>query len=184
MAEIVPVFSEQDVANTVASVAGAISADFDGSDLVVICVLKGAFVFFADLVREFAFQVDIDFVGFSSYGSRTEPSKSIRLTKPIESDIKEKKVLVVEDIVDTGFTAQAIKQYLAGFGPAEIRLCTLLDKRERRSHQVKVDYCGYVVKEGFFVGYGLDFNGLYRNLRGIYRLDRQPSEKNTHEDKE
>ncbi|ABW67227.1 hypoxanthine phosphoribosyltransferase [Desulfosudis oleivorans] len=171
MPELVPVLSAQQVEEIVVALGQRISSDFGEKGGVAVCVLKGAFVFFADLIRTLTIPVEVDFVGVASYGAQTESSGNIELTKPIESDITGRQVLVVEDIVDTGATARFLLDYLGGFEPARINLCAFLDKRERRNHAVRVDYSGHVVRDGFLVGYGLDWNGCYRNLKGIHRLE-------------
>lgn len=170
MPELVPLLSAQQLEETTAALGRAISSDLGGQGVVAVCVLKGAFVFFADLMRALTIPVEVDFLGAASYGAQTVSSGNIELTKSLESDITGKQVLLVEDIVDTGATAQRLLNYLDTFAPARVRMCALLDKRERRTHDVRLDYSGHVVKDGFLVGYGLDWNGLYRNLKGIYRL--------------
>jgi hypoxanthine phosphoribosyltransferase len=114
--------------------------------------------------------VQVDFIRVASYGSDTSSSGSINLTKAVEIDVKNKDVLVVEDIVDTGLTLSYIIDYLKSFKPKTVKVCTLLDKRQRRQANVKIDYACHVVTEGFLVGYGLDYDEDYRDLSEIYHL--------------
>jgi hypoxanthine phosphoribosyltransferase len=133
-------------------------------------VLKGSFIFLADLVRELGIPVKIDFVQASSYGDGMESSGSIRLSKGIGLDIRNRDVLVVEDIVDTGLTTRRIIDYLGSFQPRSVGICTLIDKRARREVDVPIAYAGHEPGSGFLVGYGLDHAEQYRQLSGIYDL--------------
>ncbi len=171
MPELIPVLKKSDINNMVAQVARRISSDYQDHELILIGVLKGAFVFLSDLMLNLSIPVQVDFVGAASYGSDTSSSGRINLTKAVEIDVKNKDVLVVEDIVDTGLTLSYIIDYLKSFKPKTIKVCTLLDKRQRRQANVKIDYaCHIVVTEGFLVGYGLDYDEDYRNLPEIYHL--------------
>ena len=123
-----------------ADVARSVSADYADGDLVLIGVLNGAFIFLADLVRQLSIPAAIDFVRVASYGTGTQSSGKIRLTKEIEIDIKQKDVLVVEDIIDTGLTLSYLVDYLASFEPRSIKICTLIDKHERREKAIRADY--------------------------------------------
>ncbi len=170
MPELVPVFTKDQIQKMVAAVARRISYDYKGRTLVLVGVLNGAFMFLADLVRELSIPVQIDFVRVASYGAGTASSGKINLTKDLELDIQNKDVLVIEDIVDTGLTLSCLIDHLKSFGPRSVRVCALLDKRERRERAVPVDYTCQVVKKGFLVGYGLDYAEDYRSLQDIYQL--------------
>jgi hypoxanthine phosphoribosyltransferase len=170
MPEFIPVLSRKEIEKRIVDVAERISADYAGCDLVLIGVLKGAFVFLSDLIRHLAIPLKIDFVRIASYGSATSSSGAIRLTKELELDIKKKDVLIVEDIVDTGLTVRWLLDYFQNFEPRSMRVCTLIDKLERRKADVVVDYSCHVVQQGFLVGYGLDYAESYRNLPEIFHL--------------
>ena len=168
--ELVPVLSRSEIAQKVKSLARQISNDYAGKDLCIIGVLTGVFVFLADLVRELTIGVEIDFVRLASYGSGTVSSGNIQTTKEIELDVKDRDVLIIEDIVDSGLTVDFLLKYLKQFHPTSIKVCAFIDKAERRQVQVPIDYVGHVVEHGFLVGYGLDFDQKYRELPGIYHL--------------
>jgi hypoxanthine phosphoribosyltransferase len=168
---MVPVLSRAEIAQHVNTLAWRISRDYAEKDLVVIGILKGAFIFLADLVRELTIPVEIDFVRLASYGSGTSSSGHIQITKEIELDISGRYVLIVEDIVDSGLTIAYLLDYLKQFRPKSIRLCTLIDKIERREVKISTHYVGHVVEHGFLVGYGLDFDEKYRALPEIYHLE-------------
>ncbi len=170
MPELIPVLNKNDIDNMVARVARRISSDYQDRELILIGILKGAFVFLSDLVRHLTIPVKLDFIRVCSYGSEVSSSGNIRLTKEIEIDVTNKDVLLVEDIVDTGLTLSYILDYLKAFGPKTVKICTLLDKHERRNANIKIDYACHKVDKGFLVGYGLDYNENYRNLAGIYHL--------------
>ena len=170
MPELVSVVSKEEIDRRIAAVARTVSADYADHTLVIIGVLNGAFIFMADLVRHLSIPVEIDFVRIASYGAGTASSGKIHLTKDIEVDIRGRDVLVVEDIVDTGRTLSYLVDYLKSFMPRSIRICTLVDKRERREVEIQADYVCHVVKKGFLVGFGLDYAEKYRNLSEIYHL--------------
>ncbi len=164
------VISFQAIQAKVEEMGREIARDYQDRQLVVIGILKGAFIFMADLVRAMDIPLRIDFVRLSSYGTRAESSGRVSITKDIELDIKGKDVLVVEDIVDTGYTLKYLKELLELHNPASVRICCLIDKKERREVDIDVDYVGFDVKKGFLVGYGLDFDERYRNLKGVYHI--------------
>lgn len=170
MPELILVLKKEDIQRKIAVVAQQISADYKDGDLVLIGVLKGAFLFLADLAREISIPVRIDFVRTSSYGGGTETSGAIKLTQPIGIDICDKDVLLIEDIVDTGLTLTYLIDYLKSFGPRSVKVCTLLDKRERRQVEIEVAYACHVIEQGFLVGYGLDYDELYRNLPEVFHM--------------
>jgi len=170
MPELIPVLNKNDIDNMVARVARKISSDYQDHELILIGILKGAFVFLSDLVRHITIPVKLDFIRVCSYGSGVSSSGNIRLIKEIEMDVNNKDVLLVEDIVDTGLTLSYIIDYLKTFNPKTVKICALINKHERRDTNVKIDYACHEVTEGFLVGYGLDYNEDYRNLAGIYHL--------------
>ena len=170
MPELIPFLNKNDIDNMVARVARRISSDYQDRELILIGILKGAFVFLSDLVRHLTIPVKLDFIRVCSYGSDVSSSGNIRLTKEIEIDVNNKDVLLVEDIVDTGLTLSFIIDYLKTFNPKTVKICALLDKHERRSENIKIDYACHEAAEGFLVGYGLDYNEDYRYLAGIYHL--------------
>ncbi|NDY42556.1 hypoxanthine phosphoribosyltransferase [Dissulfurirhabdus thermomarina] len=147
-----------------------ISRDYEGRPLVVVGILKGAFIFMADLVRHIRGPLVVDFVRLASYGSGTRSTGEVHITKDIEVDVEDRDVLVVEDIVDTGTTLRYLEEVLKLHKPRSVRICCLIDKKERRETDVSVHYVGFDVPRGFLVGYGLDFDEHYRHLPGIYRL--------------
>jgi hypoxanthine phosphoribosyltransferase len=134
-------------------------------------VLNGAFVFAADLCRAIALDLEIDFIRVASYDLGTESSGVIRLTKEPEIDLHGKDVLLVEDIVDTGATLAWLRDHFRSSGAASVRICSLIDKRERRTAAIEVEYAGFALDRGFLVGYGLDYDERYRNLPAIYTLE-------------
>lgn len=170
MPELVPVLSKKDIDSLVTKVAHRISTDYRNHDLVLIGVLKGVFVFLSDLVRCLDIPVQIDFIRLFSYGSEVSSSGEVHLTKDIEVDIKDKDVLIVEDIVDTGLTLKYLIDYLRSYHPKTIKVCVFIDKHERREADIGIDYRCHDVAKGFLVGYGLDYNEDYRYLSGIYHL--------------
>lgn len=141
-----------------------ICRDYRGKPLHLICVLNGAFIFMADLVRAIDLPVTMDFMSVSSYGSRTETSGEVRLVKDLDMSLKNKHVLLVEDIVDTGLTMQYLMNYLQGRGPLSVKLVTLLSKPSRRLVDVPVNYMGFEIDDAFVYGYGLDVAHVYRNI--------------------
>jgi hypoxanthine phosphoribosyltransferase len=164
--------SRQDIARRVKEMAAEISRDYRGRDLVMVGVLKGAFIFLADLVRELEFPVEIDFVRLASYGGGTSPTGEVHITKDVELSLKGRDVLIVEDIMDIGYTLSFLKQHLATHLPSSLKICCLIDKRERREIEVPLDYVGFVVEKGFLVGYGLDCGEQQRTLPDVYVLEK------------
>lgn len=168
--EMIPVFSRAEIAKKVKALAQRISEDYRGKELIAIGVLKGAFIFLADLMRELTIPVQVDFVRLASYGSDTTSSGTIRMTKETELDIRGRHVLIVEDIIDSGLTIAYLLNHLKSLSPKSIKVCTFIDKTERRDVQVPIDYACVTVDHGFLVGYGLDFDEKYRTLPAIYRI--------------
>ncbi|HOM01335.1 MAG TPA: hypoxanthine phosphoribosyltransferase [Acetivibrio sp.] len=144
-----------------------ISNDYEGKELVLIGVLKGGVVFFADLIREISIPIDMDFISVSSYGNSTKSSGVVRIIKDIDVDITNKHVLIVEDLVDTGLTLHYLKSMFENRGPKDVKVCTALDKPSRRKVELEIDYEGITIPDKFVVGYGLDYAGKYRNLPDV-----------------
>lgn len=144
-----------------------ISQDYADREVILIGVLKGAYVFLADLARHLTIPVRVDFMSVSSYGGGTRTSGVVRITKDLDMDISGAHVIVVEDIVDSGLTLNHLRELLCTRNPASIALCTAFDKPERRKVDITVDYVGMAIPDEFIVGYGLDFDGKYRNLPDV-----------------
>jgi hypoxanthine phosphoribosyltransferase len=151
----------------VEELAGQISRDYEGKELFVIGILKGAFVFMADLIRRISIPCRVDFVRLASYGGGSCSSGEVRLTKDIETSITGCDVLIVEDIVDTGLTLSLLIDLLKQREPGSLRVCTLIDKKERRQVPFTAEYVGFAISDGFVVGYGLDFNEKFRYLPDV-----------------
>ena len=147
-----------------------ISLDYEDKELVLVGVLKGGFVFLADLMREITIPVDLDLIAVTSYGDATSSSGVVRIIKDIDIDITGKHVLIVEDLVDTGLTLRHLKELLYTRGPQSIKICTALDKPSRRKVNITVDYEAIEIPDKFVVGYGLDYAGKYRNLPEVCTL--------------
>jgi hypoxanthine phosphoribosyltransferase len=159
------------IARRVQELAAKISRDYQGRDLLVVGVLKGAFIFMADLVRALQFPVEVDFIRLASYGTGTQPSGEVHITKDVELPLKDREVLIVEDIVDIGFTLDFLRRHLAAHRPRSLRICCLIDKKERRQVEVPLDYVGFTVEKGFLVGYGLDCGEKNRTWPEVYELE-------------
>ena len=163
--------SEEEIAAKVAELGAEITRDYEGKELIVLGVLKGSFLFMADLVRQIDLPLSVEFLGLSSYGDRTETSGEVKVTLDLNNPIHGKHVLVAEDIVDTGVTLTYLMRMLSNRGPASLKLCCLLNKPERRKIEVNPDYVGFTIPNRFVVGYGLDYGELFRNLPYIGVLD-------------
>ena len=157
-------FSEEQLKERVAQIAAQIDRDYAGKELMLVSVLRGSFIFMADLVRAITVPCTVDFMAVSSYGAGTVSSGQVQITKDLSEDITGRHLLVVEDILDSGNTLSYLLEVLRARKPASIRLCTLLDKPERRVKPVHLDYTGFAIPDAFVVGYGLDYNEYYRNL--------------------
>ncbi|MGB9712318.1 MAG: hypoxanthine phosphoribosyltransferase [Dissulfurimicrobium sp.] len=168
--ELKEVLSPSTIAKRVFELGEKITKDYQNNPLILIGILKGAFIFMADLVRAIKLPIKLDFVRLSSYAG-TESSGGISFSKDIELDITGLDVLVVEDIIDTGYTIKYLKEVLKLHEPASVRICCLIDKKERRKVEIEADYVGFEIRHGFLVGYGLDYNEQYRYLPGIYKLN-------------
>lgn len=159
--------SKEEIAKKVKELAVQINKDFEGETISLVCILKGASIFTADLVRELKGDVTIDFIAISSYGSGTESTGEVKLSQDLAKPIAGKNVIIVEDIIDSGLTLNYLKNLLLSRNPKCIKLCTILDKPERRKIDLLVDYVGFVIPNEFIVGYGLDYAELYRNLPDV-----------------
>ena len=157
-------FSEEQLKARVAEIARQIEADYAGTEIMLISVLRGSFIFMADLCRAIQLPCTLDFMSVSSYGKGTTSSGQVQITKDLSEDITGRHVIVVEDILDSGNTLSYLLKILENRHPASIRLCTLLDKPERRVKPVEVHYTGFSIPDAFVVGYGLDYAERYRNL--------------------
>ena len=165
MAEKINVlFSEEEVDARIRQMGEQISRDYEGREVHLICVLKGGSFFMCELAKRITVPVFLDFMSVSSYGSETKSSGVVKIVKDLDAPLKGKDVIVAEDIVDTGHTLSYLLEMLKGREPASLRLCTLLDKPDRREVEVPVDYTGFVIPDKFIVGYGLDYDQKYRNL--------------------
>jgi len=170
-AEIGKVVVHRDVIRQkVKELGKTISDDYRGKDLILIGVLKGGFVFLADLMREIDIPVDMDLISVSSYGASTTSSGFVRIVMDIDIDIKGKNVIIVEDLIDSGYTLKYLKELLAMRGPESIKICTAFDKPSRRKVDIEIDYKGIIIPDKFVVGYGLDYAGRFRNLPDICEL--------------
>jgi len=157
-------FSEEQLKERVHAIAKQIEQDYAGKEIMLIAVLRGSFVFMADLCRAIDLPCTLDFMSVSSYGKGTSSSGQVQITKDLSEDISGRHVIVVEDILDSGNTLSYLLKILEHRNPASIRLCTLLDKPDRRVKQVEVHYSGFTIPDAFVVGYGLDYAEKYRNL--------------------
>jgi len=164
------VLDVQAIQERIGQLGQAISRDYAGGNLLVIGVLKGAFIFMADLVRAIDIPLVTDFIQVSSYGTGTSSLGDIILRSCPTIAVRDYDVLLVEDIVDSGLTVQWLVDHFTEQGACSVKVCALIDKAERRAHPVQIDYCGFAIPQGFLVGYGLDLNEHYRGLPAIYHL--------------
>ena len=165
--------SEEEVDSRIKQIAAKVSKDYAGKEIHLICVLKGGVFFTCELAKRITVPVSLDFMSVSSYGDDTKSSGVVKIVKDLDESLKDKEVIVVEDIVDSGRTLSYLLEMLKDRGPASLRLCTLLDKPERRVIDVHVDYTGFNIPDEFVVGYGLDYDQRYRNLPyiGVVEFD-------------
>ena len=174
MAEHIRVLlTEEEVDKRIQEIGEQISKDYAGKQVHLVCVLKGGSFFMCELAKRITIPVSLDFMSVSSYGGDTKSSGVVKIVKDLDEPLQDKDVLVVEDIVDSGRTLSYLMEMLDGRGPASLRLCTLLDKPDRRVIDVKVDYTGFEIPDEFVVGYGLDYDQRYRNLPyiGVVEFD-------------
>ncbi|MDE6406398.1 MAG: hypoxanthine phosphoribosyltransferase [Lachnospiraceae bacterium] len=165
MAERIEVLlTEEEVDKRIQEIGDQISRDYAGKQVHLVCVLKGGSFFMCELAKRITVPVSLDFMSVSSYGGDTKSSGVVRIVKDLDESLKDKHVIVIEDIVDSGRTLSYLLDMLRSRGPLDVRLCTLLDKPDRRVVDVKVDYTGFEIPDEFVVGYGLDYDQKYRNL--------------------
>lgn len=158
-----PFLTFEQIQNKVRELATKISEDYEGKDLLAVGILRGAFMFFSDIVRRIRVPMDIDFITASSY-LNTETTGEVKIHADLREDIKNRHVLLIEDIIDTGLTLKYINDMLLARNPASLKTCVFLDKRERRVVDVQLDYVGFEIPNKYVVGYGLDYENKFRNL--------------------
>lgn len=163
-------FTAEKLAQRVSELGQQITSDYEGKELLVIGVLKGANVFLSDLIRHIEIPIEIDFIAAASYGNSTESSGVVRLLKDLDYPIENRHVVLIEDLIDTGLTLHYLAENLKARLPASFKICTLLDKPERRKVAMEVDYKGFDIPDEFIVGYGIDYSQKYRNLPYIATL--------------
>lgn len=163
--------SSEEIGKKVKELGEEITKDYQGKELMLVGILKGAAIFMADLARNIKIPVTMDFMAVSSYGNSTKSSGVVRIIKDLDSNVEGKHILIVEDIIDTGLTLGYLTDNLKKRGASSVRICTLLDKPERRKVNVPVDYRGFVIPDEFVVGYGIDYAEKYRNLPDIFSIE-------------
>jgi hypoxanthine phosphoribosyltransferase len=183
MAELKVLISRQDIAKRVSELGAQITKDFAGQSIIFVGVLKGAAIFLSDLAREVKLDCTFDFIGVSSYGNRPTPTQElqsgwdstgeVKLTKDVDQSMKDKNVIVVEDILDTGLTLTVLKKLLLAHQPRTLKIAALLDKPSRRKLPLEGDYVGFKIPDEFVVGYGLDYAEKYRNLADVCIVPRE-----------
>lgn len=166
-----PLFSRDHIAAQVKRLGEEISRDYQDQEILLVGVLKGSFLFIADLVRAITSPTVVDFVRLASYGSETRTSGIVEMRQDMELPIKGRDVVIVEDIIDSGCTLETLYHRLLLREPRTLRICTLIDKRSRREVPIEADYVGISMEDGFIVGYGLDYDERYRNLPDIYVME-------------
>lgn len=169
--------SEEQIAKRIGELAKEISRDYEGKTPLMVAILKGSVMFFADLTRRITIPIKMDFMAISSYGNAAKSSGEVKMIKDLDGKIEGKDIIIVEDIIDSGYTMRYLRNMLLARNPASIKICALLDKPSRRETEVKIDYKGFEVEDEFVVGYGLDYAGLYRNIPYIGILKREIYEK-------
>ena len=183
MPELKVLISRDKIAARVAAMGADITRDFSGQSIIFVCVLKGAAIFLSDLARQVQLDATFDFIGVSSYGNRPSPVQElqhgwdstgeVRLTKDVDHSMKDRNVILVEDILDTGLTLTYLKQILLAHKPKSLRIAALLDKPSRRKQPMQADYLGFTIEDLYVVGYGLDYAEKYRNLPDICIVPRE-----------
>lgn len=164
-------FSRERIATEVSRLGQEISRDFAGQEVMLIGVLKGSFLFIADLIRTIEVPTVVDFVRLASYGSGTSTSGVIEFRKELEMPIRDRHVIIIEDIIDSGYTLECLYHKLLLQNPRSLKICTMIDKRGRREVEIDADYVGITMDDGFIIGYGLDHDEKYRNLPDIYLVE-------------
>ncbi len=169
--KLIPLYTKEQIQNKVAELGSKIADDYKGEEIICVCVLKGAVFFFTDLVRaigEKCPELIIDFLRASSYGDGTQTSSVVKITKDVDMDVRGRNVLFIEDVIDSGVTMSKLIPMFRERSAKSVKLCALIDKRERRETSIEIDYAGFVLDRGFIVGYGLDLAEKYRQLPAIY----------------
>ncbi|MBX5437020.1 MAG: hypoxanthine phosphoribosyltransferase [Alicyclobacillaceae bacterium] len=166
-------FTELEIEERVRSIAQALSRDYAGKNPLCICILKGAVLFMADLVKRVTVPVELDFMATSSYGDSSKSSGVVRILKDLDRPVEDRHVVIVEDIVDTGLTLQYLRDVMWHRKAASVKVAALFDKPARRAVDIQADYCGFTVPDEFIVGYGLDYAERYRNLPYVGVLKRE-----------
>jgi len=161
-------FSRDEIDSAVKRLASQIEDDYGDEKIIFICLLKGSFIFTSDLIRQIRNPSRVDFLRVSSYGSGTSSKGEVTITKDIEEGIEGENVIIVEDIIDSGLTLTRVRNMLQDRKPKSLRICALLDKKARRKINIEGDYVGFTLEDGFVVGYGIDFDEMYRNLADIF----------------
>lgn len=156
--------TREEIQKKTTELARRITADYEGKNLLLVCILKGGLIFLADLMRQIRLPLEIDFMAVSSYGDRTQSSGVVRILMDLERNVEGRDVLIVEDIIDTGRTLNYITHNLRTRRPASLKICTLLNKPARRVLDIPIDYVGFEIPDRFVIGYGLDYGQIYRNL--------------------
>ena len=159
--------TEEEAKKRIAELAEEINRDYEGKEYTMVVTLRGAVMFFADLFRQLTGNVDCDFIAVSSYGATTHTTGEVKMSKDLSSPIKDKHIIIVEDIIDTGITLSYLKKLLAAREPASLKICSFLDKPSRREVEIEGDYIGFKIPNEFVIGYGLDYDQKYRNLPDV-----------------
>jgi hypoxanthine phosphoribosyltransferase len=159
--------TEEEAKKRIAELAEEINRDYEGKEYTMVVTLRGAVMFFADLFRQLTGNVDCDFIAVSSYGATTHTTGEVKMSKDLSSPIKDKHIIIVEDIIDTGITLSYLKKLLAAREPASLKVCSFLDKPSRREVEIEGDYIGFKIPNEFVIGYGLDYDQKYRNLPDV-----------------
>lgn len=162
--------TKEEIAKRIKEVAAQIDRDYEGKSVLLVGILKGSVIFFSDLIREITVPTSMDFMSISSYGAGTTSTGEVKMLKDLDKTISGKNVIIVEDIIDSGNTLSYLKRLLLSRGPASLKICTLLDKPDRRKTDITVDYSCFTIPDEFVVGYGLDYDELYRGEKDIYVL--------------
>lgn len=163
--------TREQLAKRVKELGKQISEDYKGQEILMVGILKGAVLFLSDLIREITVDTKIDFMAVTSYGASTKSSGVVRILKDLDTGIEDENVIIVEDIIDSGITLHYLRDYLMNRKPKSLKICTLLDKPDRREVEIKSDYTGFEIENKFIVGYGLDYDQKYRNLPYITCLE-------------
>lgn len=164
MLKLETLIAEQDLQRRIEELGAQISKDYEGKEIIMLCVLKGGVMFMTDLSKRVTVPMKMEFMAVSSYGDEYKSSGIVKIIKDLDEPIDGKDVLIVEDIIDSGRTLSYLKNILEGRNPNSIKICTLLDKPDQRVIDVEVDYVGFTIPDSFVIGYGLDYHQLYRNL--------------------